>query len=222
MRWLGTWLSNLSGPKLAGLVVAGIGLISGVLALFGVTGNVRVGVAIVGILVLGAAVLLVVQQLRATPRMQVGSLSEAIRQWVAESPRMDCIFSAGDQLRQVLDSGLFRGEGIFLRPGFTIRLAVRRREAADVARVVENLERISERLSGIGVGFESRQTPWDTFMIGGALFNESCAAVKFYYRQRGRTHSLSDNYILVDRRRGGYEEALYRALHSAFDSLWTP
>lgn len=199
----------------AGVVLA---VVSGILQVTGVSGSIVLAVAILGLLlvVFGLYALFMRTKPGRPKRM---SLGHVLASYGSKCREIDCVFSAGDQLRTILDAGAHDPGKVVFSPGTRIRLVTRQRNDGEEAHVSNNMLRLEERIHALGSTLTHRAAAWDNFMLGGLLF-ENVAAVKFYHRKGGRTATIGEGFLVVDRRRGGYESELFEALRLSFDCLW--
>ncbi|WP_346027572.1 hypothetical protein [Arthrobacter parietis] len=191
---------------------------SGILQVTGVPGSIVLAAAILGlVLVVSGLYALFVRAKPGRPRRM--NLGEVLAKYGKESQQIDCVFSAGDQLRTCLDAGAHDPRKVVLSTGTTVRLVTRQRSDGEEIHVFNNMLRLEERIQALRSTFSHRTAVWDNFMLGGLIF-EHVAAVKFYHRKGGRTAAIGEGFLVVDRRRGGYESELFEAMRVAFDCLW--
>lgn len=209
--------------RLGGGLVVGIGLTSGAFQVFDIPGGLWVGIA--SILVI-AAVVVVAFSWRSWSTRRSGSpthvsLDTFFRGALELDKEVLCVFSAGDDFRQLLEGGLFTRLSHVIRPNSTIRLVYRRRSGPDAYHVAENINRIASKLAEVGVRLDARGISWDYFVVGGVLVGVRTGAIKFYYRNHDRTSSVDQRYLLVNASMGGYDEVLVNVFKTEFEALWS-
>lgn len=200
-------------------MAAGIGLVSGAFQVYAIPGGFATGslaVAFVGVL---SAVTIWRPSFHKS--VQRVALDVAFVKMASSSVDIRCVFSAGDELRQALEGDILNKLESPLKAGTAVRMVFRQRPPDDRAHVADNVVRIASRFATAGVAFQSKGVSWDYFMVGGVLFDDRHAAVKFYYRTRGSTAAIDHRFALVDASCGGYERMLFEALNAAFESLWS-
>lgn len=206
-------------PKIGAAFAVVIGVVSALFTITGKSASLGVALAIIaGCLFLVTGYFLVKDFERS--RLKLVSLEDGIKMHCPRRGTLRALFSAGDQLRQLVESGFFSHSPLMLEPGSSIDLIVRSR-ASDGEQVVIDgrLERMRLLFAKIGVDLKVKSVKWDNFMIGGLVLGDDVALVKFYVRDSQGTRALHERYI-VARRDVGLEGHLYDALTNAFDVMW--
>ncbi|HEX5761655.1 MAG TPA: hypothetical protein VFY04_00860 [Solirubrobacterales bacterium] len=204
-------------------VAIGVTLISVVAAgsqLLGIDGSLILGLLVV------VATLFVFAALQAFKRLRAGGgprhvqLEDSLRRELPNAELFDCVFSAGDRLRQILHTVLEDDHVDRLKKGLHVRLVVRARDNESMLRVNENLDRMGTMLAPVGIGFESKAVPWEHCMVEGIIFSDRRALVGFYYRKDHQTYTVSNRLLDVDRSRSEADRVLYDVLRRTFGALW--